>query len=534
MEMVKETVVSLAKEPRIRVVLAFTIASFPMLFGGLVWLSALAFHVQVLVGAITGLAIMLGYYYMTVHRSHVRMREAVRTQQLSSVDAHGLKRIVPEDSMPAWVQSGFDKVEWINKCLAEVWPFLDKAVSDMVVQQVQPILDQYKLGVISELKVKEVKLGTVSPTIGGFKLTEGAEDECMLECEFDWRTESGQKVAITVKTIGPDFDVEVKDFTVYGIARIILKPLMEELPGFGAILVSLREPPEVDFRTSILGGDLTALPGVDNAIDNVIRSALEDTLVWPCRIVVPIAPGDFSYLQLHPVGTLNVLVYESKGIKGKDWFGKSDPFLMLFIRPKEETIKRTSTKSNTNNPTWDEGFDLDVEDPEFQKLHIRLMDADSMSAADLVGSAEVPLQQLEPFKAHELWLPLVKDPKNPKEGEAVGQVHVTLTYRPLPGEVEKQKKKEAEGKAREGAEDQTLGGEFQTAEKATGKTPDGVGQEEKKEVELPSSPEEHDRKLDEQDIGAQHAAAVDLNDKLDAKASKDTDTADGLMEESGL
>lgn len=34
-------------------------------------------------------------------------------------------------------------------------------------QQVQPILDQYKLGAISELHVKEVTLGTVGPVIGG-------------------------------------------------------------------------------------------------------------------------------------------------------------------------------------------------------------------------------------------------------------------------------------------------------------------------------------------------------------------------------
>lgn len=44
----------------------------------------------------------------------------------------------------------------------------------------------------------------------GFKLTEGGKDECMLECELDWRHGKGQKVSITVKTPGPDFDVEVR------------------------------------------------------------------------------------------------------------------------------------------------------------------------------------------------------------------------------------------------------------------------------------------------------------------------------------
>lgn len=54
------------------------------------------------------------------------------------------------------------------------------------------------------------------------------------------------------------------------------------------------------------------------------------------------------------------MVLEAKGIKGKDWFGKSDPFLMLYIRPKEDKIKRTSTKSNTTNAVWNEAFDLEV------------------------------------------------------------------------------------------------------------------------------------------------------------------------------
>lgn len=165
--------------------------------------------------------------------------------------------------------------------------------------------------------------------------------------------------------------------------------------------------------------------------------------------------------------------------------------------------------------------------------------------------------QLEALKTYDLWLPLVQDPKKPKEGESKGQVHIFVSYKPT----EDTSSSIEEEKARLEASDQTAGGDFATAEKATGKAPTGeekkepagsvppedaaaagTGGEDKqqgqgpemKEVELPTSPEDHDQKLDTQDIGAQHAAALDLNTQNDARMEKAARDADDLMEQSGL
>lgn len=149
--------------------------------------------------------------------------------------------------------------------------------------------------------------------------------------------------------------------------------------------------------------------GFMSFIQNSIRTALMDSLVWPSRIVVPMIPGgdfrymsnyfynlyscihprlnnfvefsvamsDFSacrsfhhqfdfwigccsFLELHPVGELEVKLIEAKNIKNTDLIGKADPFVTLFVRQTKDKVKRSTSKSNTLRPVWNEDFKIEV------------------------------------------------------------------------------------------------------------------------------------------------------------------------------
>jgi hypothetical protein len=92
-----------------------------------------------------------------------------------------------------------------------------------------------------------------------------------------------------------------------------LKPLVDEIPGFGALVVTLTKPPKVKYNIDtggavvgkVLGG------GVEAFLDNLLPDILNGFLVWPQRIVVPILPenvtGPLTDLALRNQGILRVL-----------------------------------------------------------------------------------------------------------------------------------------------------------------------------------------------------------------------------------
>lgn len=70
---------------------------------------------------------------------------------------------------------------------------------------------------------------------------------------------------------------------------------------------------------------------------------------------------------------LHVRVVEAKDLAKMDSTDKSDPYCILKVNGKEE---RTSTKSNTLSPTWNQEYHFDVQQPTNGVLEIKMKDKD--------------------------------------------------------------------------------------------------------------------------------------------------------------
>lgn len=116
---------------------------------------------------------------------------------------------------------------------------------------------------------------------------------------------------------------------------------MSELPCFGAVSYSMREKKKLDFTLKVIGGEISSFPGISSAIEGTIHDAIEDTLMWPARKVIPIIPGDYSDLELKPVGILETKLVQAKDLTNKDLIGKSDPYAVLYIRPIPARMKKS-------------------------------------------------------------------------------------------------------------------------------------------------------------------------------------------------
>ncbi|KAG5034207.1 hypothetical protein JHK87_009117 [Glycine soja] len=204
--------------------------------------------------------------------------------------------------------------------------------------------------------------------------------------------------------------LKVKNIGFTGVFRLIFNPLVDEFPAFGAVCFSLKEKRDLDFTLKVIGGDLSTLPGISDAIEETIRDAIEDSITWPVRKVIPILPGDYSNLELKPVGILEVKLVQAKNLTNKDIIGKSDPYAVIFVRPLRDRTKTSKI--------WLLNFLASLKD-------------------------------LEPGKVKDVWLKLVKDLEVHRDNEMlilevydhdtfgkekIGRVILTLTKVILEGE----------------------------------------------------------------------------------------------------
>jgi len=392
----------------------------------------MGFWVGMVLGIAAGVAIIIGFARCENSRAARRRQLAATVASFSKMTIEDSRKLLPSDLYPSWVVfSSQQKLKWLNQELTKIWPFVNEAASELIKISVEPVLEQYRPIIIASLKFSKLTLGTVAPQFTGISIIENTQESgIVMELEMNW--DANASIILDVKTLlGVALPIQVKDIGFTGIFRLIFKPLVEELPCFGAVCFSLRKKKKLDFRLKVIGGEISAIPGISDALEDTIKNAVEDSITWPVRKVIPIIPGDYSDLELKPVGTLEVKLVQARDLTNKDLIGKSDPFAIVYVRPLPDKMKRSKTINNDLNPIWNEHFEFIVEDADTQTVTVKIYDDDGIQESDLIGSAQVRLKDLQPGKVKDVWLKLVKDLEIQRDRKDRGQVHLELLYCPF-------------------------------------------------------------------------------------------------------
>ncbi|KAK7311886.1 hypothetical protein RJT34_10339 [Clitoria ternatea] len=379
-------------------------------------------------GMIIGIAIGIGLIVAFArHESTRSMRRSDLAKTIAAfarMTVDDSRKLLPPESYPPWLR-------WLNRQLDKIWPYVNEAASGLIKSNVEPILEQYRPIILSSLTFSTLTLGTVAPQFTGVSIVEEDSGPKGVTMELEMKWDGDPNIVLAIKTrVGVVLPVQVKDIGFTGVFRLILQPLVNEFPAFGAICFSLREKKNLDFTLKVIGGDLSSIPGISVAIEETIKDAIEDTITWPVRKIIPIIPGDYSNLELKPVGTLEVKLVQAKNLTNKDVIGKSDPYAVIFVRPLRDRTKTSKTINNQLNPIWNEHFEFIIEDASTQHLTIRVFDDEGIQASELIGCVSVPLKELEPGKVKDVWLKLVKDLEVHRDNKYRGEVHVELLYCP--------------------------------------------------------------------------------------------------------
>ncbi|KAJ7957681.1 synaptotagmin-5-like [Quillaja saponaria] len=383
----------------------------------------MAFFLGLVLGIVVGIAVIFGFVWSENARSKRRSELATTIAAFARMTVEDSRKLLPPQYYPSWLT-------WLNQHLTKIWPFVNEAASELIKASVEPVLEQYRPIILSSLKFSKFTLGTVAPQFTGVCILEDGGGGVTMELEMQW--DGNPSIVLDIKTrLGVALPVQVKNIGFTGVFRLIFKPLVDEFPGFGAVSFSLREKKKLDFTLKVIGGDISAIPGLYDAIEETIRDAVEDSITWPVRKVIPILPGDYSDLELKPVGVLEVKLVQAKELTNKDIIGKSDPYAVIYVRPIRDRMKTSKTINNDLNPIWNEHFEFIVDDASTQHLVVKIYDDEGVQTSELIGCAHIRLSELQPGKVKDVWLKLVKDLDMQRDNKNRGQVHLELLYYPF-------------------------------------------------------------------------------------------------------
>ncbi|XWS26199.1 hypothetical protein CRYUN_Cryun26dG0010500 [Craigia yunnanensis] len=385
----------------------------------------MSFFFGMFVGLASGLGLIVAFARYEKIRSFRHAYLAKTVASFARMTVQDSRKILPSQFYPPWLM-------WLNLQLKKIWPSVDEASSELIRTSVEPILEQYTPAILSSMKFAKLTLGTVAPQFTGVSIIESESGAGSITMELELQWDGNPNIVLNINTrLGVSLPVQVKNIGFTGVFRLIFKPLVDQFPCFGAVSYSLREKKDLDFTLKVVGGDISTIPGISDAIEDTIRNAIEDSITWPVWKIVPILPGDYSDLELKPVGTLDVKLVQAKELTNKDIIGKSDPYAVLFVRPLPDKMKTSKTINNQLNPIWNEHFEFIVEDASTQHLTVRVFDDEGVQVAELIGCAQVALKDLEPGKVKDIWLKLVKDLVVQRDTKNRGQVQLELLYCPF-------------------------------------------------------------------------------------------------------
>lgn len=123
--------------------------------------------------------------------------------------------------------------------------------------------------------------------------------------------------------------------------------------------------------------------------------------------------------SINNMGKLRLDILDGAELPSADRNGKSDPYCKFELNGQE--VFKSKVVKKTLSPAWNEFFEVNVPSRTGAKLRCNVYDYDFADKPDLLGGTDIPLADLEPFKAHEATYKL--------DGKS-GQVRMRMLFRP--------------------------------------------------------------------------------------------------------
>uniref|UniRef100_A0A8C1ZVF0 Extended synaptotagmin-like protein 1b n=1 Tax=Cyprinus carpio TaxID=7962 RepID=A0A8C1ZVF0_CYPCA len=279
--------------------------------------------------------------------------------------------------LPSWVNfPDVEKVEWLNKVIQQAWPFIGQYLEKLLTETIAPSI-RGSSSHLQTLSFTKVDFGGKPMRVVGVKAhTENEKGQILLDVYISYVGD----VEINVEVKRYFCKAGVKGIQLHGMMRVILEPLMGDVPIVGAVTMFFIQRPKLTINWTGLT-NLLDVPGLNAMSDTKIMDAIASFLVLPNRLTVPLV-ADLHVAQLRcplPRGVVRIHLLEADGLASTDNYvkgvmaGMSDPYALLRVGP--QTFKSRHL-DNTLNPKWDEMYEVIVHEVPGQELEVEMFDKD--------------------------------------------------------------------------------------------------------------------------------------------------------------
>ncbi|KAM7411909.1 hypothetical protein PAMA_021740 [Pampus argenteus] len=365
-----------------------------------------------------GLMIYMGWKHSRLEKV-MRLKSAVylleNEREFTAEKVFRTKR-----DLPPWVNfPDVEKVEWLNKIVQQAWPFVGQYLEKLLVETIAPAIRTSSIH-LQTLSFTKVNLGDKALKVLGVKAhTEQDKRQVMLDLYLSYAGD----VEINVEIKKYFCKAGVKGIQLHGKLRVILEPLIGDVPLVGAITMFFIRRPKLDINWTGLT-NLLDIPGLNSMSDTMIMDAIASHLVLPNRLTVPLV-ADLHVAQLRsplPRGVVRIHLLEAEELTAKDTVikglidGKSDPYAVLRVG----TQIFTSHHVDSNlNPQWREMYEVIVHEVPGQELEVEVFDKDP-DQDDFLGRVKVDLDIVKKARVVDDWFNLKDVPS--------GSVHLRLEW----------------------------------------------------------------------------------------------------------
>ena len=316
--------------------------------------------------------------------------------------------------LPSWIKfPDFDRVDWINLIINQIWPNLDSFANSYLKSKIEPkiqiALERKQIKNLADFEFVESQLGKSPIRVEGIKVYETKINEDMADkviiadCDILYKGDSKIKFSIQ------GFLAEISSITFRGMVRIQLQPLHNQVPFIGGIEVFFLERPFLEYDMGGIG-NLADFPGISPLVRSLVDDEISSKMVWPNRLRVTLSKNIVP-MPLIPAGALRIIIVEGRDLVARDRHfggsGKSDPYAIVSCGERKVSFKHRYV-SESLNPKWNYEVTFAIENPEGHKISIDIYDFNKMTNDDFLGRVEFSVEDTIKSKNFNKWLKLGK------------------------------------------------------------------------------------------------------------------------------
>ncbi|XP_021548678.1 extended synaptotagmin-2 isoform X4 [Neomonachus schauinslandi] len=298
--------------------------------------------------------------------------------------------------LPAWVHfPDTERAEWLNKTVKHMWPFICQFIEKLFRETIEPAVRGANTH-LSTFSFTKVDVGQQPLRINGVKVYTENVDKRQIILDLQISFVGNCEIDLEIKRYF--CRAGVQSIQIHGTMRVILEPLIGDMPLVGALSIFFLRKPLIEINWTGLT-NLLDIPGLNGLSDTIILDIISNYLVLPNRITVPLV-SEVQIAQLRfpiPKGVLRIHFIEAQDLQGKDTYlkglvkGKSDPYGV--IRVGNQIFQSKVIKENLS-PKWNEVYEALVYEHPGQELEIELFDEDP-DKDDFLGSLMIDLIEVE-------------------------------------------------------------------------------------------------------------------------------------------